>query len=162
MKIKFLFLSTILFFCNGFIPSKIITIPKIILHSHFSKINTKLKNKDLLIKTLVDINKPVVYSDIPSIVKGYNNESVLADIVIKQKNGKDIGFYLNGDNYEMVTDLQFWEQSVPVEVFLENLYQHYAYNSVIEHCKEEGFTTESIKRDTKMGIIEIEVSKYNY
>ena len=73
--------------------------------------------KDSLIKTLLDINKDVIYSDIPSLVKGYNNEIIFADIVIKQKNGKDIGLYLNGDTYEMITDLQFWVQSLPIEVF---------------------------------------------
>jgi len=92
-------------------------IPKTILYSRFSKINTKLNNKDSLIKTLLDINKDVIYSDIPSLVKGYNNEIIFADIVIKQKNGKDIGLYLNGDTYEMITDLQFWVQSLPIEVF---------------------------------------------
>ena len=56
MKIKFLFLSTIIFLCNGFIPSKITTIPKIILHSHFSKINTKLKGfKESNIPPLVGV-----------------------------------------------------------------------------------------------------------
>tara|TARA_B100000900_G_C20112531_1_gene526502 strand:- start:15 stop:503 length:489 start_codon:yes stop_codon:yes gene_type:complete len=144
---------------NNFVKKKT---NRIILNSHFSKINTEFKERDILIRSLLEINDHLIYSEIPSLVKGYNGEKVLADIVIKQENGIDIGFALKGDNYEMVTDLQFWDQKLPVEVFLEKISQRYAVNSVIDTCKKEGFMTNSIKNDLKTGCIEIEVSKYNF
>ena len=162
MKIDIIILLSLLNYSYSFNQNFVVKRRNsIITNSHFSRINTELKDKDILIKSILDVSENVVYSDIPSLVKGYNNEKVLADIVIKQKNGKDIGFSLKDGSYEIVTDLQFWDQKVPVEVFLEKISQRYAYNSVIRNCEEGGFVTNYVKNDLKNGCIEIEVSKYD-
>jgi hypothetical protein len=41
--------------------------------------------------------------------------------MIKQDNGYDFGFVNNGSTYELVADIAFWQQGVPVEVFIEKL-----------------------------------------
>ena len=133
-----------------------------LLKSHFSSVSTQLKDKDLLIQSLYDINENFNILDEPTMVRGYNNVEVLADVVIRQETGIDIGFTLNGDVYEMVTDLQFWNQSVPVEVFLERLAMKYSYNSIISSCKEEGYVTNYIKNNQEDGTIEIEISRYDF
>tara|TARA_Y100000991_G_C21885314_1_gene311294 strand:- start:66 stop:557 length:492 start_codon:yes stop_codon:yes gene_type:complete len=162
MKIDIIILMSLLNYSYSFNQNFVVKRRNsIITNSHFSRVNTELKDKDILIKSILDVSENVVYSDIPSLVKGYNNEKVLADIVIKQKNGKDIGFCLKDGSYDIVTDLQFWDQKVPVEVFLEKISQRYAYNSVIRNCEEGGFVTNYVKNDLKNGCIEIEVSKYD-
>ena len=132
------------------------------LKSHFSSVSTQLKDKDLLIQSLYDMNENFNILDESTKVRGYNNVEVIADVVIKQETGYDIGFTLNGNVYEMVTDLQFWNQNVPVEVFLEKLSQRYSFNSIIKSCNEEGYVTNYLKNNQEDGTIEIEVIRYNF
>ena len=130
------------------------------LNSHFSIIETKIKKKDILIKSLLDINKDFELYDEPTIIIGYNEE-VVVDVAIKQKNNKYLGFKLNNDVYTIVTDLQFWQQSVPVDVFIDKLTKRYAIHSIYESCLEEGFNIESVKTNVESGLTEIEISRYD-
>ena len=72
-------------------------------------------------------------------IKGYNNQEHEAEIIIRQKNKHDIGFKWNGTEYELVTDLMFWDQSHSVNKFLNSINQRYAYNSIIGVSEKEGF-----------------------
>merc|ERR1712232_192499 len=108
--------------------------------SHFSTIQTKLANKDILLKTLQQIGLKV---SLDADVRGYRGETIEADLAIAQENGHDIGFRYNGETYELVSDLQFWQQSVPVDVFLNKVNQNYSVNSVLESASEDGFTVDS-------------------
>ena len=60
----------------------------------------------------------------------------------------------------MVTDLQFWNQSVPPDLFMERLIKQYTINTIFETCQEEGFYTEHITTDMDTGFTEIVVSRY--
>ena len=67
------------------------------LQSHFSTIKTQLKDNELLLSTLEDLNVPgvTVGTDLP--VRGYDGQIVNAEVAIAQSNGQDIGFRFNGD-----------------------------------------------------------------
>lgn len=130
------------------------------LKSHFSVISSKITDKSILKKTLLDINKNYDIYDGPLIINSYNNNKIEVDLVIKQDNYYDIGFVLEDNVYNMVTDLQFWNQSVPPNVFMERLIKQYTVNSIIYTCQEEGFYTEHITTDMETGFTEIIVSRY--
>ena len=84
--------------------------------SHFSTVQTQLKDKDLLVKALRDVDIPVIVAEDTMAVRGYQGETVQAELAIQQDNGQDIGFRFNGQAYEMVADLQFWGQSPNVDL----------------------------------------------
>ena len=130
------------------------------LQSHFSVVSSKITDKDILKKTLLDINKDFDIYDGPLIINSYNNNKIEVDLVIKQDNFYDIGFVLEDNIYNMVTDLQFWNQSVPPDVFMDRLIKQYTINTISETCQEEGFYTEHITTNMDTGFTEIVVSRY--
>jgi len=105
--------------------------------SHFSKIKTTLKDLSLLQKSLNDLG--VSWDESINTLKGYKAQECFANLVIKQNNNYDIGFTWNGTEYQLVADLQFWEQSWSVELFLDKITQRYAYNSILKATKIQGF-----------------------
>ncbi len=66
-------------------------------------------------------------------MRGYRGQTVTADLCCPQSEGGDIGFRWNSaeQRYELVTDLDLWKQSVPVERFLAQLTQRYALQSIL-------------------------------
>nr|BDA98805.1 photosystem I assembly protein Ycf35 [Chroomonas debatzensis] len=105
--------------------------------SHFSKIQTTLKNLTLLKKALNDLSIP--YKSSLKEVRGYKNQVSFANLVIEQNNNYDIGFSWNGFEYQLVADLQFWQQPWSVELFLDKITQRYAYHSILETTNKQGF-----------------------
>ena len=84
--------------------------------SHFSKIHTTLKDLNLLKQSLTDLS--VQWDTKSQTVRGYKEQTSFANLVIKQNNNYDIGFTWNGFEYQLVADLQFWQQPWSVESFL--------------------------------------------
>lgn len=107
--------------------------------SHFSKIKTSLKDLNLLQKSLDDLGVNW-HTDI-NIIKGYKDQNHFANLVIIQTNNYDIGFTWNGMEYQLVADLQFWQQPWSVELFLDKVTQRYAYNSIVKATQDQGFQT---------------------
>jgi hypothetical protein len=105
--------------------------------SHFSKIKTTLKDLTLLKKALTDLS--VNWDTEVKQIKGYKNQTSFANLVISQNNSYDIGFSWNGFEYQLVADLQFWEQPWSVELFLDKVTQRYAYHSIVEATEKQGF-----------------------
>lgn len=105
--------------------------------SHFSKIKTSLKELSLLKKALNDLS--INWTTESNKVKGYKNQSTFANIVITQNNNYDIGFIWTGFEYQLVADLQFWQQPWSVELFLNKITQRYAYHSILEVAEQKGF-----------------------
>ena len=105
--------------------------------SHFTKIKTKLYNLETLKKSLSDLN--INWTNQTSTVRGYQNTTHEAELVIQQDNKHDIGFKWNGAEYELITDLMFWSQDMSVDKFLNRVNQRYAYNSIIGVSEKEGF-----------------------
>ena len=131
------------------------------LKSHFSVISSKITDKNILKKTLLEINKDFDIYDGPLIINSYNNNKIKVDLAIKQDNFYDIGFVLEDNVYNMVTDLQFWNQSIPPDLFMERVIKQYTINSILESCEELGFYTEHINTNLNTGFTKIIVSKYN-
>ena len=105
--------------------------------SHFTKIKTKLYDLETLKKSLSDLS--IDWTVQTTNVRGYQNTTHEAELVIQQSNQHDIGFKWNGKEYELVTDLMFWSQDISVEKFLNQINQRYAYNSIIGVSEKEGF-----------------------
>lgn len=107
--------------------------------SHFTKIQTTIQDLNLLKQALTDLGL-TWYMNSTYIKVGENNKQKV-DILIKQNNLSHIGFMWNDNRYHLVADLQLWEQPWSLEVFLDKLSQKYAYYSIIEETKKQGFET---------------------
>tara|TARA_B110000238_G_C16095029_1_gene425667 strand:- start:165 stop:524 length:360 start_codon:yes stop_codon:yes gene_type:complete len=62
-----------------------------------------------------------------------------SNLIINQSNGYDIEFAWNGDEYELVVDMCFWEQPYPVESFIDKVAQQYAGEVIISESQKLGF-----------------------
>lgn len=105
--------------------------------SHFSQIKTQIRNLSSLQAALSDLG--IDWKAGPQQVRGYQGQTHTAEVAIEQANGYDIGFSWNGSEYELVADLQFWGQSVPVTPFLNRITQRYAYHTVLNETTQKGF-----------------------
>ena len=107
--------------------------------SHFSKINTKIRNKPELIEALELLQYDVQeYQELKVTgAHGIKHEVVEAEVAI----AKDVGFRMNPHTgeYELVADLETWNQPVPVERFVDKVTQQYARMTVYNTVKKMGF-----------------------
>ncbi|MEN9215544.1 MAG: DUF1257 domain-containing protein [Gloeomargarita sp. DG02_4_bins_56] len=112
--------------------------------SHFSTIHTSLRQRPALEAALKRLN--YAYHTGVTPVRGYRGQTQLADLVIPQENGYDIGFVWDGQQYNLVADLQYWQQPLSVEGFLKQLHQQYAYEVVVASSAEQGFQVSESQR----------------
>ena len=106
--------------------------------SHFSNIKTKIRNLNSLKAALNDLE--VDWKNGPGIVRGYRGQTHKADVVVEQNNNYDFGFSWNGSEYELVADLQYWQQPLTVDGFLRQVTQRYAYHTVVNETANQGFS----------------------
>ena len=110
--------------------------------SHFSRIKTKIKNKPELEEALVLLQYDVKEDQELKVTgaHGIKHETVTADLAI----GSDVGFRLNPmtNEYELVADLETWNQPISVERFLDKVNQQYARMSIHNQVKKMGFQVE--------------------
>jgi len=110
--------------------------------SHFSTIKTKLKNKPQLVEALELLQYDVKEDQELRVTgaHGIGHETVEAELAI----GTDIGFRMNPmtGEYELVADLETWNQPIPVERFMDKVNQQYARMTVYNTVKEMGFQVE--------------------
>ncbi|MEM7063816.1 MAG: DUF1257 domain-containing protein [Cyanobacteria bacterium P01_B01_bin.77] len=114
--------------------------------SHFSQIKTKIRNLPALQAALTDIGTD--WKAGPQAVRGYRGKTETAEVVIEQDNGYDLGFKRNADtgDYELVADMQYWQQSLSVDGFLNQVTQRYAYHTVINETSLQGFQVAEQKK----------------
>lgn len=105
--------------------------------SHFSQIKTQIRDLSSLQSALTDLG--LTWKSGPQPVRGYRGQTQTAEIVIEQGNGYDIGFTRNQEQYELVADLQYWQQTLSVEGFLKQVTQRYAYHTVVQETARQGF-----------------------
>jgi len=67
------------------------------------------------------------------------SESSHKNLVISQLNGHSIEFCWNGNEYELVADLSFWNQRYPVQSFIDKVAQNYGNENVIVESQKIGF-----------------------
>jgi hypothetical protein len=105
--------------------------------SHFSQIKTQIRNLVSLEAALNDLG--ITYQTGSATVQGYRGQTHEAQVAIAQENGYDIGFRWNGTEYELVADLQYWQQPLTVDGFLRQVTQRYAYHTVVTETTKQGF-----------------------
>ncbi|HEY9628436.1 MAG TPA: DUF1257 domain-containing protein [Coleofasciculaceae cyanobacterium] len=105
--------------------------------SHFSQIKTQIRDLTSLQAALTDLG--IQWKSGPQPVKGYRGQTHMAEIVIEQENGYDIGFSCDDQSYELIADLQYWQQPLSVQGFLNQVTQRYAYHTVMQETARQGF-----------------------
>lgn len=127
--------------------------------SHFSTVKTELRDRESLLAALRDLGQEPSSGEQP--VRGYRGQTVTADLCCPQSEGGDIGFRWNSaeQHYELVTDLDLWKQTVPVERFLAQLTQRYALQSILRSSAEEGYQVAE-QRQQADGSIELVVTRW--
>ena len=127
--------------------------------SHFSTVKTELRDRDSLLAALRDLGQEPSTGEQP--VRGYRGQTVTADLSCPQSEGGDIGFRWNSaeQHYELVTDLDLWKQTVPVERFLAQLTQRYALQSILRSSAEEGYQVSEQSQQAD-GSIELVVTRW--
>ena len=98
--------------------------------SHFTHMKTRFQNLFYLEKALNRLN--IVYKEQENTISNVN-------LVIPQSNGYDIKFDWNGQEYELVVDMSFWEQAYPIESFIDKVAQQYAGEVIIGESQKTGF-----------------------
>ena len=126
--------------------------------SHFSTIKTKIKDRKALLQALMLMGHPVLVDETLKNPSNHEHEEVNVQIAI----GKDIGFRWNKvtESYELVTDLQTWDQPVPVERFLQQVSQQYAIEAISAAARDEGFEVESQELNNTDQSVEMVVTRW--
>jgi hypothetical protein len=114
--------------------------------SHFSQIKTQIRNLDSLKVALT--NSGIDWVAGPAQVRGYQGQTHSADVAIQQDNGYDIGFSWNGNEYELVADLQYWNQPLSVQGFINKVTQNYAYQTVLSTTEKQGFQVAETEKNS--------------
>ncbi len=112
--------------------------------SHFTLIKTKFKNGKHLAEALTALGHKVEQQKQLMVVSDAEHAKGHPDVEIDIKAGSDIGFRWNEDLeiYELVTDLQAWNQPIDQRFFIQKLQQEYALLSIVSSVKEDGFQIE--------------------
>ena len=127
--------------------------------SHFSTIRTKLRNKPQLQEALEILQYDVKEDQELKVTgsHGIGHETVEAELAI----GTDVGFRLNEITgvYELVADLETWNQPIPVERFVDKVTQQYARMTIHDTVKKMGFEVEE-EWEMVDGSIELTVNRW--
>ncbi len=128
--------------------------------SHFSTVKTQLRQKEPLVQALFDLGYVPQLGE--KVVRGYRGQTITADLSVAMPKGTDIGFRWNEgtSSYELVADLDLWNQSVPFDRFLAKLTQRYALNTVLSATAQEGFEVAE-QTNNLDGSIELVVTRWD-
>ena len=113
--------------------------------SHFTHMKTRFQNLFYLEKALNRLN--IEHKKIETSTAKLNSESSNVNLVIPQSNGYDIQFAWNKNEYELVADISFWEQSYPIESFIDKIAQQYAGEVIIGESQKIGFQPMKYKQN---------------
>jgi len=105
--------------------------------SHFTHMKTRFQNLFYLEKALNKLN--IAYKEPEKNINNLDSESYNENLIIPQSNGYDIEFAWNGQEYELVVDMSFWQQSSPIESFIDKVSQQYAGEVIIGESQKTGF-----------------------
>jgi hypothetical protein len=104
--------------------------------SHFSRIQTQLKEEGFTLKAIADLGFPYELGE--QQVIGFGGQKSPVDIRIKIKNSYDIGLRKKGEVYEIVADW-FGVRGINREDFTHRLMQRYAYHATRAKLEQQGF-----------------------
>ena len=97
--------------------------------SHFTHIKTRFQNLFYLEKALNRL----------SILYKKESFTSTTNLIIPQSNGYDSKFSWNGQEYELIVDYSFWEQTYSIEDFIDRVAQQYAGEVIIGESQKIGF-----------------------
>ena len=103
--------------------------------SHFTHMKTSFRNLFYLEKALNRLNIDYKQQKITTETEDLSNPN----LIISQTNGYDIEFAWNGQVYELVVDVSFWEQPYPIESFIDKVSKQYAGELIIGESHKMGF-----------------------
>ncbi len=126
--------------------------------SHFSSIKTQIRNLKSLTASLDKLG--VDWKKGSFAVRGYQGNTTQAQLVIEQDNNYDIGFSWNGTEYELVADMQYWQQPWTVDGFLQRVTQGYALDTVLNESLSQGFAVTE-QQNNEDGSIRLVVQRWS-
>lgn len=103
--------------------------------SHFTHMKTSFQNLVYLEKALNRLN--IEYKQHEKTI--HSDSSSKTNLAIPQSNGYDIEFVWNGQVYELIVDISFWEQPYPIESFIDKVSKQYAGEVIIGESQKMGF-----------------------
>jgi hypothetical protein len=112
--------------------------------SHFTNIKTEFKNLIYLEKALNKLN--IEYQE--KTINASKLELSKISLVIPQSNGYDIVFDWNGQHYELIIDMSYWEQPYPIENFIDKIAQKYAGEVIVGESQKYGFQPITYNQNT--------------
>ena len=124
--------------------------------SHFSTIQTKIKDRPALLEALELLGYNVDQDVKLENPLDLEHKQWQVDVAIDN----DIGFRLNKDGvYELVADIQTWKDPIPPKRFIEKVTQQYARMTIHNTIKDMGF---SVQEEWEMddNSIELTVTKW--
>ena len=131
--------------------------------SHFTNIKTKLKDKDFLIKALHTIGYTGTENVLLKNPSNHQHEEVQVEIGVTKYDTSleamrpmTAGFKINDDGvFELITEVDTWHESFPIERFIQRVTQAYARSAVVETALSKGFdvTTEHMNVDNTIEIV---------
>jgi predicted N-acyltransferase len=107
---------------------------------------TRFQNLFYLEKALNGLD--IVYKEKQKNFSEENQKLTNRSLVISQSNGYDLEFAWNGQEYELVVDISFWEQPYPVESFIDKITQQYAGEVIIGESQKMGFQPIKCQQNT--------------
>ncbi len=106
--------------------------------SHFTRIKTKIVEKEHLLSALRDLHFTPEEGDVN--IRGWNGRTMKAQVKIATKNaGYDIGFHQKDGAFDIVADW-YGIKAVSRKTFVEELSQRYAYHAARCKLEAQGFT----------------------
>lgn len=114
--------------------------------SHFTKIKTRIVDKEYLKKALKDIGFDYKEGDLS--IRSYQEITEKIDIKVR-KGSRDLnlGFRKSGNFYEVIADWWSFQDIIDQEQFMQQLTQRYAYNTTITKLEEQGFSLVSEEKE---------------
>ena len=104
--------------------------------SHFTRIRTRLSDREMLVKALTDLGYPV--EEGPAV--GYGHATIHAEVRIPQRGGYAIGFARgDGGVFDVVGDFEMIVPRVDVPSLLVDVTRRYAYHATRQKLEAQGF-----------------------
>ena len=125
--------------------------------SHFTKVHTKIFDREILISTLKQLKYSVFEGK--STLKGYQGQKKNIDILVKLNSSYDIGFARNKDgSYSIIAD--WWGVTiVKKESFTRMVNQNYSINMIRREMKKKGYKIVE-QKDLENDSIKVVVRKW--
>jgi predicted DNA-binding WGR domain protein len=130
--------------------------------SHFTKLKTKIIDKECLLKALKNLNYAIEEN---SLIRGYNRRTRKGDIVIKANGDFDVGFVKDSTDepFQVLADWYGAAQSIGStrKEFINSVQREYATTKVLHELRKKGYRIKS-RSINDAGEIKLLVVKRGY